>query len=107
MVTRYMRILLFFDLPVLKTKQRREYTIFRKNIINEGFLMEQESVYSKLVLNKQSADLVITRIKKFLPSEGLVQVLIVTERQFSTIQPLVGESHKHTAITSIERLVIL
>ena len=48
---RYMRLIVFFDLPVLTAANRRDYYLFRKYLIKSGFLMMQESVYSKLVQN--------------------------------------------------------
>ena len=57
-----MRLVVFFDLPVLTAKNRRDYRQFRKTLIKNGFIMDQESVYSKLVPNntmaKLSADIV-------------------------------------------------
>lgn len=41
---RYMRILVFFDLPVVTDEERRIYRTFRKYLIKNGFLMLQESV---------------------------------------------------------------
>ena len=46
-----MRILVFFDLPTETSKDRKIYSKFRKFLIKEGFIMMQESVYSKLALN--------------------------------------------------------
>ena len=46
-----MRMIVFFDLPVLTSKQRRDYREFRKFLLKSGFLMLQESVYCKLVQN--------------------------------------------------------
>ena len=48
-----MRVILFFDLPVTTPEGRQNYNKFRKFLIRNGFLMLQESVYSKLALNKQ------------------------------------------------------
>ena len=46
-----MRVIVFFDLPVLTYQQRKEYTKFRKFLLRSGFMMMQESVYCKLALN--------------------------------------------------------
>ena len=35
---RFMRILVFFDLPVETAKNRREYSRFRRFLIKEGFI---------------------------------------------------------------------
>ena len=53
---RYMRVFVFFDLPVDTAAQRKEYRLFRKYLVKEGFLMLQESVYAKLVVNDAQAN---------------------------------------------------
>ena len=44
---RYMRTLVFFDLPTLTASERKAAAMFRKALIKDGFLMLQESVYCK------------------------------------------------------------
>ena len=88
---RFMRILVMFDLPTETSEERRDYRKFRKNLIKNGFIMMQESVYVKLVMNHGSADLVVKNIRRFCPGKGLVQILQVTEKQFSKMEFLVGE----------------
>jgi len=51
---RFMRILVFFDLPVTTAENRRDYTRFRKFLIKNGFIMLQESVYARMALNQTS-----------------------------------------------------
>ena len=46
-----MRVLVFFDLPVITGENKRAYRKFRKYLLKNGFLMLQESVYCKLALN--------------------------------------------------------
>lgn len=53
--------------------------------------MMQESVYVKMCLNMSSADLAINTIKNNKPPKGNVFALTVTERQFGTIEFIVGE----------------
>ena len=48
---RYMRVMVFFDLPTESLDDKREYRKFRKYLIKKGFMMLQESVYCKLALN--------------------------------------------------------
>ena len=66
----------------------------------------QESVYCKLVQNSSAADLVIQSIRKNKPSKGLVQAMKITEKQYSKIEYIVGES-KTEVLDSDERLVII
>ncbi len=104
---RYMRLLVFFDLPVDTSKQRKDYRQFRKFLINDGYLMMQQSAYSKLVVDGGAAQHAITRLKKNRPPEGLVQVLKVTEKQFATITTVVGNAASHEELTTTEEFVVL
>ena len=102
----YMRIMVLFDLPVFTEKQRKEYREFRKYLLKAGFFMLQESVYCKLVQNSGIADIVQENIRKNKPGEGLVQVLRVTEKQYSKMEYIVGENTSNV-LDSDEKLVIL
>lgn len=101
-----MRVIVMFDLPVTTAAERKEYTVFRKFLIKSGFLMLQESIYCKIAQNSTMADSIVENIKKNKPSSGLVQVLKVTEKQYSKMEYIVGEN-KTDILNSDERLVIL
>lgn len=103
---RYMRIIVMFDLPVTTEAYRKAYAAFRKYLIKSGFCMMQESVYSKIAPNGTSADAVIDNIRKNKPSEGLVQVLKVTEKQYSKMEYIVGKNNSDV-LDSDERIVFL
>jgi CRISPR-associated endoribonuclease cas2 len=103
---RFMRIVLFFDLPTLTEKNRKEYTRFRKFLIKTGFMMLQESVYVKLALNTTTTNTLMNNLEKNKPADGLVQVLLVTEKQYSKMYMLLGEN-KSEVLNSTERLVFL
>lgn len=101
-----MRVLVFFDLPVVTSEQRRSYVKFRKFLLKSGFMMLQESVYCKLALNGTAANGIIESIHKNKPPEGLVQLLTVTEKQYAKMDLIIGEAKKEV-LDSDERLVIL
>lgn len=101
-----MRMLVFFDLPTGSAQERREYTRFRRFLIKKGFLMMQESVYCKLLLNGTAQRLLLADIRKNKPPAGIVQILTITEKQFSRIEYLVGH-YSGDILDTDERLVIL
>ncbi|MBD5556964.1 MAG: CRISPR-associated endonuclease Cas2 [Roseburia sp.] len=101
-----MRVLVFFDLPVQTSAQRREYTRFRKFLLKSGFMMLQESVYCKLALNGTVVKRITDSVHKNSPTEGLVQLLTVTEKQYAKMDLIIGEVKKEV-LDSDERLVIL
>lgn len=101
-----MRVLVMFDLPTETAENRRNYTKFRKYLIKSGFMMMQQSVYVRLALNQTNAKGMIDSVKKNKPSEGLVQILTITEKQYSKMEIISGEYSNYTVDTD-ERLLML
>lgn len=95
-----------FDLPVETSKQRKAYRQFRKRLVNEGFLMIQYSVYVRVCVTKKSAQFIEKRISSFLPDKGIIQSMIMTEKQYNDMHFLLG-SPKKDVKNSSERTVIL
>ena len=85
-----MRVMVFFDLPVITSANRKDYRDFHKYLIKTGFLMMQESVYCKLAVNAVSADLIKQRVNRIKPAKGVIQLMIITEKQYSQIDYLLG-----------------
>lgn len=101
-----MRVLVFFDLPVLTAENRRAYTRFRKFLLKSGFLMLQESVYCKLALNGTAVNTIVDNVHKNKPEEELIQLLTVTEKQYAKMDIVVGDL-KSEVLDTDERLVVL
>lgn len=103
---RYMRVLVLFDLPMNTSAQVREYNQFRKYLIRNGFMMMQKSVYCKLALNLTAVNAIVENLRRNHPDEGLVQVLSLTEKQFSKIEFIVGKSYSDV-LDSDQKMVVL
>ena len=99
-----MRLMLFFDLPMVTDKDRREYTRFHKYLLRNGFIMMQKSVYTKLVINNVTSEAIKNHLRNNLPKSGTVELLEITENQFSKIEYLVGEEQQ-VSIDTMDRLV--
>lgn len=59
-----MRMFCMFDLPVETEEQRRNYRIFRKELIQEGVVMIQYSIYVRVCPSREFANRIENRIKK-------------------------------------------
>ena len=103
---RFMRMLVFFDLPTLTIEDRRNYRQFRRLLIKNGFIMLQESVYCKMMTSPTVENSVKRLIYSNCPQNGLVQTLTITEKQFVKMDYVVGE-HKSDIIETAERIIIL
>ena len=97
---------MFFDLPVETSSQRREYRNFRKFLLKNGFVMMQESVYTKIVLNANAPAVIKENVRKNKTSKGLIEMLLVTEKQFERMEIVIGEVQS-IVIDNDEKLVIL
>lgn len=85
-----MRLLVFFDLPVVSKEERRAYTLFRRFLINDGYDMIQFSVYGRIVNGNDALEKHMRRLVNSLPPEGSVRCLTVTEKQYTNMKFLVG-----------------
>ena len=59
-----MRMLVFFDLPVVTKTERRAYTVFRRFLLNDGYDMIQFSVYGRIL---NGSDAVEKHMQRLLP----------------------------------------
>lgn len=80
-----------FDLPTDTAKQRRDYTRFVKSLKKKGFIMFQESIYMKLSINDSAVEALEKSVKSNLPPDGFVAILTITEKQFNSMNILLGE----------------
>ena len=101
-----MRVLVLFDLPMVSAQEKRIYSKFRKYLIKNGFLMMQESVYCKMALNQTAATSIMDGVRKNSPVEAIIQMLCITEKQYSKMECICGEV-KRQVLDTDERLVIL
>lgn len=107
MMYEFMRVILLFDLPVLTKKDRYVYSVFRRKLISNGYIMLQYSVYCKLFNNRDSATKHISNLKKDLPKKGSIRILMLTEKQYSNMEILIGGKSKGEEKITIEPFMIL
>ena len=101
-----MRVFVMFDLPTDTSVHRKAYRDFREFLLVNGFIMLQESVYVKLVLNTTSVKLLEKQLREHKPIEGNICLLTVTEKQYSKMEILTGEVQSEVLDTT-ERVIVL
>jgi CRISPR-associated protein Cas2 len=80
-----MWLFVFFDLPVTTKKERKVATHFRKELLKDGFVMMQFSVYNRHCASKESAEVHIKRVKRLVPQKGQVSIVMITDKQYGNI----------------------
>ncbi len=90
MINRFMRIILMFDMPTITIEDRKNYSKFRDNLIDDGFIMIQYSIYVRICKNQDDITKHINRVKMFTPEKGNIRLLQVTEKQYEQMIMLRG-----------------
>lgn len=83
---RAMWLFAMFDLPVDTKENRKEYTIFRKKLQKNGFMMLQFSVYARYCSSEEVAITYRRRVRGALPPGGQVRVVAITDHQFGKME---------------------
>jgi CRISPR-associated protein Cas2 len=87
-------IFTMFDLPVDTKSARKAYADFRKHLLKDGFTMLQYSVYVRHCASEENADVHYNRIKNFLPDDGEVRLITITDKQFGRMETHWGKMRK-------------
>lgn len=93
-----MWVLVFFDLPTETKKERRVASQFRTNMIKDGFVMFQFSIYMRHCPSRDNAEVHIKRVKNRLPEKGHVGILSITDKQFGDMEIFYGHKHKEAQL---------
>lgn len=83
--------MVFFDIPVKTKPQQRIANGFRQFLIKDGYHMVQYSVYARVCNGSDAVEKHKIRLKGNLPKNGSVRLLILTEKQYESMEILVGE----------------
>jgi CRISPR-associated protein Cas2 len=89
---RIMWLFVFFDLPTETKTDKKNASVFRQNLLKDGFSMMQYSVYIRHCASSESADAHEKRINKMLPPMGKVSILRITDKQFGNIMNFWGRA---------------
>lgn len=83
---RNMWVMVLFDLPTETKKERREAQNFRKNLLKNGFVMFQFSIYMRFCQSLENSEVHTKRVKTILPDLGKVCVFTITDKQFGRME---------------------
>jgi CRISPR-associated protein Cas2 len=89
-----MWVFVLFDLPTDTKAKRRQYTLFRKALLKDGFSMFQFSSYIRHCPSAENAEVHIRRVRKNLPPEGKVGIMCLTDKQFGMMEIFYGRAEQ-------------
>jgi CRISPR-associated protein Cas2 len=85
-------VLVFFDLPVGTPEERKAATNFRTDLLKDGYIMVQFSVYARPCGSADRVETQVRRLKPKIPAKGEVRGLIISDAQWGRM--LVVRSEK-------------
>ena len=86
-----MREIVMFDLPVITDTQKRIATKFRNFLLDNGYIMMQFSVYSRICKNNDDLLKHVNRIKINAPKSGNIRMIQITENQYNNMIMFSGQ----------------
>ncbi|MCL2050096.1 MAG: CRISPR-associated endonuclease Cas2 [Defluviitaleaceae bacterium] len=101
-----MRLLVFFDLPVKTKTERKVATKFRNFLLKDGYHMLQYSIYARVCNGVQAVEKHKNRLYDCIPDNGSVRLLTITEKQYQSIEILVGNLKEADKDFSYEQLTL-
>ena len=88
---RFMWLVVMFDLPVDTKKAKRNYVRFRKQLLRDGFTKMQFSIYTRHCTSPENADVHVQRVTGWVPDDGEVRVLTITDKQYERMRIFWGK----------------
>jgi len=95
-----------FDLPVKTLAQRKVATKFRKFLIEDGYHMMQFSIYARVCNGTDAVEKHKRRLNTSLPNNGAVRMMVITEKQYQSIEILVGALKEEKKEVKYEQLTL-
>jgi len=87
-------ILAMFDLPVMSDRERKAASRFRHDLLDNGYLMIQFSVYARPCVSYEHMDSHIARIKGCIPEAGNVRLMFMTDEQWKRSHTVIGPNYR-------------
>jgi len=105
-MNKFMRILVFFDLPVKTKAERKVATKFRNFLLKDGYHMLQFSIYARVCNGTDAVEKHKKRLYNSVPDNGSIRMLVITEKQYQSIEILVGNLKEADRNFAYEQLTL-
>lgn len=94
-----------FDLPSTEDYEKKEYTLFRKQLLKNGYIMMQFSIYTKPTNVQVKLEQELKKISKYIPTSGNIRLLSITEKQYSNMIMILGKKKINEIYNNTERYI--
>ena len=84
-------LLVIYDLPVVADEDRKAASKFRREIMDIGFSMLQQSVYIKPCVSHSKIRSAVKKVQRIAPAKGKAQIIFLTDQQWAKSEIIVGD----------------
>jgi CRISPR-associated protein Cas2 len=105
-MSKFMRMMILFDLPVKTKRERRVATQFRNFLLKDGFYMIQYSVYARICNGMDDLAKHQMRVARHCPENGSIRMMVLTEKQYEAMDVLVGNYYPEEKENPTETVTI-
>lgn len=75
-------LIVCFDLPVVEKEQMRQANRFRKDLLNQGYFMLQNSIYIRSCVTYDRLEQYEKNLLLIAPETGLISAFFITDKQW-------------------------
>lgn len=93
--------------PTNKYGTKNEYTKLRQFLLSDGYLRISEEVFMRVATNRKGTEKHLRRLQEYAPTTGLVRILKLTEKQYSNIIYLTGETDYQEQMVGNKSIIML
>ena len=101
-----MRILVMLN-PTNKHGTKTSYTAFRKFLLSDGYVLLGPELYMRVVTSRKSAETNLRRMQDNHPNTGIIRVLRLTEKQYSSIWNLTETVDIQESIVGANEIIMV
>lgn len=94
-----------YDLDFSSPEAVKKYQIFHKALVRRGWIMLQYSVYMKMVHTAQQGLNSIQQLKQFLPPNGNIRIIKITNQQYMQMTLMRGNKNINESLNTEERYI--
>lgn len=80
---RVMWVIAVYDCPMIEAEERRDYTLFRKTLLQANYVQMQKSLYARHFPTMSAAEASIQRLRFGIPAGTKVAFFLVTDKQYA------------------------
>lgn len=100
-------LMVLFDLPTKTKTDRKNYKHFRKDLLEDGYIMIQFSVYARSCVSQARTETHARRLREILPPNGSIRLMFITNTQWENTYVFHGQNYAPEELETMPEQLLL